>query len=236
MVKNFKIDIYADGADLASIKKLNKLKFIDGFTTNPSLMRKSKVKNYKKFALDVLKNVKNKPVSFEVFTDNISEMETQAEIISKWGKNAFVKIPICNTKGKSTHKLIEKLSKKGIKCNITAILTINQIKKIYKFISPKTETILSVFCGRIADTGRDPLPIFHEALKICRGKKNIKLLWASTRETLNIYQAESANGHIITVPYSILEKLPLYKKNLNTLTLETVKTFYKDAKNAKYYI
>ena len=236
MVKKFKIDIYADGADLSSIRKLNKIKYIKGFTTNPSLMKKSKIKNYKEFAHSVLKIVKNKPVSFEVFTDEINEMEKQAKIISKWGKNAYVKIPICNTKGKSTHHLIKKLTDNGIKCNVTAILTIGQIKRVFKSINPKTKTILSIFCGRVADTGIDPLPLFNQAIKICKNKKNVKILWASTRETLNIYQAEAAKGHIITVPYSILEKLSLYKKDLNKLSLQTVKTFYIDAKNAKYFI
>lgn len=236
MVKKFKIDIYADGADLNSIKKLNKIKFIKGFTTNPSLMRKAKINDYKKFSLDVLKIVKKKPVSFEVFSDDIKIMKKQAEEISSWGKNAYVKIPVTNTKGIKTSNLIKSLSDKGIKCNVTALLTIDQVKDVYKSINPNTETILSIFSGRIADTGIDPIPLFKKSLEICKKKKKIKLLWASTREVYNLYQAEKINAHIITVPYTILGKVNLYKMDLKKLSLDTVKTFYKDAKKANFKI
>ena len=236
MVKNFKIEIFADGADVKSIKKLNKLNFIKGFTTNPSLMKVAGVKNYKIFAQSVLKLIKKKPISFEVFSDDIAEMEKQAKEISSWGKNAYVKIPIINTKGKKTLKLIEKLNTIGIKCNVTAIFTIEQVQDVYDSVKKNNDVIISIFAGRIADTGRDPTLVIKKALKICKSKKNIKILWASTREALNLYQAESIGAHIITVPYSILSKIKLYKKNLKKLSLETVKMFYNDAKKAGYKI
>tara|TARA_B100001175_G_C19453342_1_gene612481 strand:+ start:540 stop:1256 length:717 start_codon:yes stop_codon:yes gene_type:complete len=236
MVKKFKIDIFADGADIKSIKKLNKFNYISGFTTNPSLMRKAKINNYKKFALEVLKIVNKKPVSFEVFSDDLNTMKLQAEEINSWGRNAYVKIPITNTKGKKTTGLIKSLSDNGIKCNVTAILTIDQVKDVYKSLNSKTDTILSIFSGRIADTGIDPIPFFKKSLEICKKKKNIKLLWASTREVYNLYQAENIKAHIITVPYSILDKMNLYNVSLKKLSLDTVKTFYKDAKKANFKI
>mgnify|MGYP001358748710 CR=1 FL=1 len=236
MVKNFKIKIFADGADIKSIKNYEKLKFIKGFTTNPTLMKKAGVKNYKKFAKDVLRLVKKKPVSFEIFSDEINEMENQAREISSWGKNSFVKIPITNTKRIKTLNLINKLSNNGIKCNVTAVLTLGQVKGIYNSIHSNTEIIISIFAGRIADTGRDPIPIIKKALKICKRKKNIKILWASTREIYNLYQAEEIKTHIITIPYSILSKIKFFNKDLEKLSLDTVKTFYNDAKKANYKI
>tara|TARA_B100000795_G_C22723456_1_gene408439 strand:- start:353 stop:1066 length:714 start_codon:yes stop_codon:yes gene_type:complete len=236
MVKKFKIEIFADGADIKSIKELNKFKFIKGFTTNPSLMKIAGVKNYKIFAQNVLKIIKKKPVSFEVFSDDIDEMEKQAKEISSWGKNAYVKIPITNTKGQKTLKLIKKLNSIGIKCNVTAILTIDQVEDVYKSIKKNNKVIISIFAGRIADTGRSPIPIMKKAIKICKNKKNIKILWASTREALSLYQAEKIGTHIITVPYSILSKIKFYKKDLKKFSLDTVKTFYNDAKIAGYKI
>lgn len=233
-MKKFKVKIFADGADLKSIKKLNKNNYIKGFTTNPSLMRKAGISDYRKFAKSVLKIVKNKPVSFEVFSDDIAEMEKQAQEISSWGKNSFVKIPITNTKGKKTIELIKKLSGSGINCNITAVLTIDQVKDVYSAVDKNTKTILSIFSGRIADTGKDPVKMFKKAIKICKKKRKLELLWASTREVYNLYQAENIKADIITVPYSILSKLNLYNMNLKKLSLETVRTFYKDAINAKY--
>jgi len=236
MVKKFKIEIFADGADIKSIKELNRFKFIKGFTTNPSLMKIAGVKNYKIFAQNVLKIIKKKPVSFEVFSDDIDEMEKQAKEISSWGKNAYVKIPITNTKGQKTLKLIKKLNNIGIKCNVTAILTIDQVEDVYKSIKKNNKVIISIFAGRIADTGRSPIPIMKKAIKICKNKRNIKILWASTREALSLYQAEKIGTHIITVPYSILSKIKFYKKNLKKFSLDTVKTFYNDAKKAGYKI
>ena len=234
MVKKFKIKLFADGADIASIKKLNKVSYIKGFTTNPSLMRKAGIKDYRKFAKAVLKIVKKKPVSFEVFSDDLEEMEKQAREISSWGRNSYAKIPITNTKGKKTSELIKKLSQSGVKCNVTAVLTLDQVRDVYNSIDKNTDTILSIFSGRIADTGQDPNKIFKSAIKICKNKKKIELLWASTREAYNLYEAEKINADIITIPYSILSKINLYNMNLKKLSLETVKTFYNDAVNAGY--
>lgn len=234
MVKKFHIKLFADGADLISIKKLNKSKLIKGFTTNPSLMKKAGITNYRKFAIDVLKIVKKKPVSFEVFSDDLKEMEKQAYEISSWGKNSYVKIPITNTKGEKTVNLINKLSKLGVKCNITAVLTLEQVREVFKSVDKDTPTILSIFSGRIADTGRDPVKIFKSAINICKNKKKLELLWASTREVYNLYEADNINADIITVPYSILSKLEMYNKNLKKLSLDTVKTFYRDAKKAGF--
>ena len=235
-LNNLKIKIFADGADLNSIKDLNKKDYIKGFTTNPSLMKKAGVKDYKNFALEILKDIKNKPISFEVFSDDINEMQKQAEEISKWGKNVNVKIPITNTKKQSTLELVEKLSSKGIICNITAIFTLNQIKEVVGVLNKSTPAILSVFAGRIADTGTDPNEIMEESLRISSEKPKSEVLWASTRETLNIFQAEKIGCHIITVPHSILDKLENLEKNLEDFSLETVKGFYKDALSAGYKI
>jgi len=234
--QNFKIQIFADGADIKSIEKLNLDSKINGFTTNPSLMKKAGIKDYKKFAHEVLKIVKDKPISFEVFSDDINEMESQAKEINSWGNNIYVKIPITNSKGEKTTKLVSKLSKNNIKCNVTAVFTLEQVKEIYNAIDTNTETIISIFAGRIADSGLDPLETMKEALKICQSKKNIQILWASTRELYNIIQANNINCHIITVPHSILPKLDGIGKDLNDLSLDTVKSFLVDAKNSGYKI
>ena len=235
-LEDMKIKIFADGADLSSIENLNNNPIIYGFTTNPTLMRKAKVKDYKKFAMSALKIVKNKPISFEVFSDDINEMEYQANEISSWGKNVFVKIPITNSKDEKTFNLVKKLSQKKIKCNITAILTLDQVKEIYEVVDPNVNTIISIFAGRIADAGKDPLPTMIDAIKLCNTKKKVEILWASTREVLNIIQANSINCHIITVPHDILKKINGIGKNLKQLSLETVKTFLTDANNSGYKI
>ena len=235
-LKNMNIEIFADGADLNSMKELDKDKNINGFTTNPSLMKKAGVTDYKKFAKEVLSNIKEKPVSFEIFSDELDKMYEQANEIASWGKNVFVKIPITNSKGIKTSKLIEKLTDKGVKCNVTAILTIQQVKEIYEIINNETEIIISIFAGRIADTGIDPIPIMKDAVEICKTKKNIKILWASTREIINIFQANKLNCHIITVPNEILKKIGSIGKDLNQLSLETVNTFLLDATKAGFKI
>ena len=234
--KNFKIEIFADGADIKSIKKLNKKKYISGFTTNPSLMKKAGIKNYKKFAIEVLKVVNKKPISFEVFSDNIKLMEKQAHEISSWGKNVYVKIPVTNSMGKKTTKIIRSLSREGVKLNITAIFTKKQINEVVNVLNIKTESIISVFAGRIADTGIDPNKTIKYSLKKIKRKKNIKVLWASTREILNIFQAEKLKCNIITVPHSILAKFNFLGMNLNKLSLETVKSFLKDSLKAGFKI
>jgi len=231
-----KIKIFADGAEIESIKKLNSNNFIKGFTTNPSLMKKAGVKDYKEFALKLLSEIKDKPISFEVFSDEIPEMEKQAYEISKWGKNVNVKIPVTNTKKESTAELIRKLSSKGIVCNITALFTTDQVKEVYDAIDKSTPSILSVFAGRIADTGKDPSDIIKYSVDLVKSKSKTEVLWASTRETLNIFQAEKLNCQIITVPHEILGKLSYLDKNLDDFSLETVKSFYKDSIAAGFKI
>jgi transaldolase len=235
-LKDLNIKIFADGADLASIENLNSKKDISGFTTNPSLMKKAGVTDYKKFCQDVLKITKEKPVSFEIFSDDLDEMYDQANEIASWGKSVFVKIPITNSKGKKTSSLIKKLLENKIKCNVTAILTIQQVKEIYEISNPETDVIISIFAGRIADTGIDPIPMMSEAVNICKDKKNIEILWASTRELINIFQANKINCQIITVPHDILKKTSLIEKNLDDLSLETVQMFLSDAIKAGFKI
>ena len=232
----FNISIYADGADLSDMVKLSKINFIDGLTTNPSLMRAAGVKNYKNFAKNILKKIKKKPISFEVFSDDLLEMEKQALKISKWGKNINVKIPITNSKGVKTKSLIQKLSRSGIICNVTAIFTLNQIKDLMNNMDKNSNIILSVFAGRVADSGRDPEILMTECSKYLKKFKNAKLLWASTREIFNIYQAARSGCHIITVPDNLLSKLNLINKNLNLFSKETVQMFYKDALKSKFKI
>jgi transaldolase len=231
-----KIKIYADGADYKQMSDLCKNSLIKGFTTNPTLMKKNNIKDYKKFALKVLNKIKHKPISFEVFTDNIMEMEKQAYEIDSWAKNLNIKIPITNTKGNSTAKLIGVLTRKKIFCNVTAIFTVKQIKQVLKFINKKDHIIFSVFAGRIADTGRDPEPIIRECKKILKNYKNAKLLWASTREVFNIIQAERSGCDIITVPNEFIGKIKIFNKSLNNFSLETVKMFYQDALKAGFEI
>ena len=233
---NLNIKIFADGAEIESIKKLNSNKFIKGYTTNPSLMKKAGINNYKDFAIKLLSEIKDKPISFEVFSDEIPEMEKQAYEISKWGKNVNVKIPVTNTKKESTAELIRKLSSKGIVCNITALFTTDQIKLVYDAIDKSTPSILSVFAGRIADTGIDPSNIMRYSVDLVKSKPGIEILWASTRETLNIFQAEKIGCKIITVPHEILGKLNYLDKNLEDFSLETVKSFYKDSIAAGFKI
>ena len=233
-MKNFKTKIYLDGADFDSIINFNKQKFIKGFTTNPSLMKKSGVKNYKKFCLKVLNNIKNKPVSFEVFADTENEIKKQAHEISCWGKNVFVKVPIQNTKGLDLTNLILELNNKGIKINVTAVFTLSQIKKLVSKVNNNTNIIISVFAGRIADTGKDPEIIIKDIIKYSFKRKNIKILWASAREIFNFYQANRSNCHIITLSEDLINKLKFYNKNLREFSKETSLMFYNDAKIAGF--
>ena len=235
-LEGLKIKIFADGADIDSIKKLNSNSYIKGFTTNPSLMKKAGIKDYKDFALKLLSEIKDKPVSFEVFSDEIPVMEKQAYEISKWGKNVNVKIPVTNTKKESTAELIRKLSLKGIICNVTALFTFDQVKEVYDAIDKSTPSILSIFAGRIADTGIDPSNIINDSVDLVKSKPKTEVLWASTRETFNIFQAEKLGCQIITVPHEILSKLNHIDKNLDEFSLETVKSFYKDSIAAGFKI
>lgn len=236
MFKDYKIKIFADGADLKSVENLNKEKLIKGFTTNPSLMKKAGVTDYKAFSIDLIKLIGKKPISLEVFTDEIAEMEKQAKEISSWGDNVFVKIPITNTKGETTVRLVKKLLDSGVKCNVTAVFTITQVKEIFENANDKTNLIISVFSGRIADTGRNPIKTIEESIKLCESKKNIEILWASTRELYNIVDAEKCHCHIVTVPYEILNKFKNIGKDLNLMSIDTVKSFYKDALTAGFKI
>lgn len=229
-----KIDIYCDGADFDSMKFFYKKSFVKGFTTNPSLMNSSGIKNYKEFSKKALKIIKNKSLSLEVFSDDLNEMERQANIISTWGKNIYVKIPITNTKGKSCLPIVKKLVDKKIKVNITAIFTEDQISKIKKYINKDSHVIVSIFAGRIADTGINPNKIINKSIKLFKNHKNVKTLWASTREIYNIMQAAKLKCDIITVPISLLKKFNHLGKNLNVYSLDTIKGFYNDAKKAKY--
>ena len=235
-INKLTIKLFADGADINEMKRIYREGIVKGFTTNPTLMRKANVANYEAFAKDVLKEICDLPISFEVFSDEFDTMEIEARKIASWGKNVNVKIPITNTKGELSTALIKKLSGEGISLNITAILTVEQVEAVARVISPRTRTIISVFAGRIADTGRDPVPYMKEAVSILKSNRNAELLWASSRELLNIFQAESCGCHIITVTSDILKKIQNIGKDLGILSLDTVKMFYEDARASKYEI
>lgn len=235
-IQELKIKLFADGADLAGMKEMYANPLIQGFTTNPTLMRKAGVLDYTAFAHQVLNAIPDRPVSFEVFADEFGEMERQARTIASWGDNVYVKIPVTNTKGESSAVLIKRLSRAGVKLNVTALLTLEQVKVVTEHLALETPAIISVFAGRIADTGRDPMPIMAEAVKIMKAKPKAELIWASPRELLNVFQADSIGCHIITATNDILKKLLLVGKDLGTYSLETVKMFHDDAKAAGYSI
>ncbi len=233
---DLKIKIFADGADITEMKEAYRQGIVKGFTTNPTLMKKAGIIDYEKFALAVLEEITDLPISFEVFSDDFASMEREAEKIAKWGKNVNVKIPITNTTGESSIPLIKKLSARGLFLNVTAILTLEQVTEVAKVISPKSKIIISVFAGRIADTGRDPVPCMREASKILSTNPNAELLWASSRELLNIFQAQSCGCHIITVTGDTLKKITMIGKDLKDLSLDTVKMFHNDARLSGYKI
>lgn len=233
---NIKTELYADGANIEDIKKLSSNPLVKGFTTNPTLMKKSGVKDYERFSKEVISIVSPKPISLEVFADKIEEMENQARKISTWGDNVFVKIPIQNTKGMSTSKLVEKLNKDNIKLNVTAIFTLEQIEGLIPLIDNVTPIIFSIFAGRVADTGIDPMNIMKNSLKLSEKHKNVKILWASPREVFNIIQANQIGVHILTATKDILEKTNLFGKDLDQYSLETVEMFYNDALLSGYKI
>jgi transaldolase len=232
----FRIKLYADGADLNGMIDEYKKGIASGFTTNPTLMKKAGVKSYEEFAKAALKAIPDLPISFEVFSDDLPGMEREARKIASWGKNVYIKIPVTNTKGESTAPLVKKLSHDGLKLNVTAILTLNQVKTVSKALSSDTPSIVSVFAGRIADTGVDPMPMMKDAVNVLKPNPKAELLWASTRELLNLIQAESCGCHIITITNDILKKVPLVGKDLDLLSLETVQMFYSDAQGAGYKI
>ena len=225
--------IFCDIADIKVIKKFNKKKLVKGFTTNPSLMRKAGAKNYSKYCKDILKITK-KPISFEVFADNYKDMIRQGLIISKWGKNVYVKIPVTNSKGIFSGKAIKYLSNKNVKLNITAVYTVNQTKQIVKKLNKKTKSIISIFAGRMADAGKDPVPIFNQSVKLCKKYNNIEILWASTREPYNFIQAKQTKCNIITMPEKIIDKIYKFGKSYQSLTIDTVKKFLIDSKKANF--
>tara|TARA_B100000282_G_C31642603_1_gene449246 strand:+ start:79 stop:777 length:699 start_codon:yes stop_codon:yes gene_type:complete len=231
-----KTKIFCDIAELDLIKKFNRKKIVKGFTTNPSLMRKAGAKDYKSYAKKILKICKKKPISFEVFSDQIKTMEKQGLIINKWGKNIFIKIPVVNSKGVFTGKVIKNLNSSGIKLNITAVYTSKQTQKILKIINKKTKVIISIFAGRAADVGKDPIPEFIKSIKIAKKFKNVEILWASVREPYNYLQAKQLGCHIITVPPSIIEKIEKFGKSFESLTKETVKNFLIDSRKSKFKI
>jgi len=224
------VKIFADGADLEGIIGLYRQPYIRGLTTNPTLMRKAGVTDYETFARTVLQEVKSKPISFEVFSDDFSEMRRQALKMRDWQENVYVKIPVTNTRGDSSVPLIEQLAAEGVKVNITALLTPRQVREVAAVLNPDVPAVVSVFAGRIADTGVDPLPIMREALEIVRHLPRAELLWASVREVLNVFQAAACGCHIVTVPHDILKKLAaLGGKDLEDLSLDTVRMFHQDA-------
>ena len=231
-----KTKIFCDSADYETIKFFNKKSIVNGFTTNPSLMRISGAKNYKDYSLKILKICKKKPISFEVFADDQKEMLRQAYKINTWGKNVYVKIPVVNSKGQFMGPVIKELSSKGIKLNITAVYSFEQVKKIVECLEKKTKSIISIFAGRMADKGKDPLPIFKKSIALVKKNKNIEILWASTREAYNFIQAKQLNCNIITMPPKIINQISSFGKSYNQMTIETVQSFLIDSKKSKFKI
>ena len=227
--------IFCDIADINSISRFNKKKIVKGFTTNPSLMRKAGAKNYTNYSKAILRKT-NKPVSFEVFADDLKNMIIQGKKINNWGKNVYVKVPVTNSNGKFMGEVIKTLNNKNIKLNITAVYTFKQTKQILKKINKKTEVIISIFAGRMADTGKDPIPELKKSLRISKSYKNVKILWASVREPYNFIQAKHLGCHIITVPPAIIEKIEKFGKSFNELTTDTVKGFLNDSRKSNFQI
>lgn len=232
IIKNLQVKIFADGADKNGMLEMANKDHIKGLTTNPTLMAKAGIKDYKAFALDILKEIKSKPISFEVFSDDFSEMEDQALEIASWGSNVYAKIPITNTKRQPSYDLIHNLSSRGVKVNVTAIMTLDQVTKSVEALDSNIAAYISVFAGRIADTGVDPLPLMQEAVNILSSKPKSELIWASPRELFNIFHANAIGCQVITVTNDILKKLEFVGKDLNDYSLETVKMFYDDGKRA----
>lgn len=236
-LQNLRVKIFADGADKAGMLSLNSNPLIQGMTTNPTLMRKAGIPNYEAFAKDILGAVTSKPISFEVFSDEFSEMRRQALKIASWQKNVYVKIPITNTRGESALPLVRQLAGDGVRLNITAILTLDQVRSTAEALNPAVPAVVSVFAGRIADTGRDPAPLMRKSLELLGALPKAELLWASVREVLNIFQADECGCHIVTVPHDILGKaLKLAGMDLSALSLDTVKMFAQDALAAGFSV
>lgn len=235
-VNNLKVKIFADGADKAGMLEMAAKSVIQGLTTNPTLMRKAGIKDYRAFAKDVLAHIPAKPISFEVFSDDFAEMERQADEIASWGTNVYVKLPVTNTKREPAYDLIERLAKRKVKLNVTAIMTLAQVRDVVARLDPAVASYVSVFAGRIADTGKDPVPLMAAAVELLKPNPQAELIWASPRELLNIFQADAIGCQVITVTNDVLKKLELVGKNLDDYSLDTVKMFYADAKAAGYRI
>ena len=228
--------IFCDSADLKVIKRFNKKKIIKGFTTNPSLMRKAGAKDYQSYSKKILKIIKNKPISFEVFGDDDMSMIEQGQKINEWGKNVYVKVPVVNSKNKFTGKVIKELNSKNIKLNITAVYNSSQTKKILNVINKKSQVIISLFVGRAADVGKDPIPELKKSISLSKKFKNVKILWASVREPYNFLQSRQIGCHIITIPPTIIEKIEKFGKSYKQMTIETVKKFLDDSKKSNFKI
>ena len=233
-VEDLNVKIFADGADKAGMLEMYAKPFIKGLTTNPTLMRKVGITDYKAFSLDILEAIPDRPISLEVFSDEFADMERQAMEIAGWGKNVYVKIPVMNTKRETSYKLIEKLAARKVKLNVTALMTLTQVRDVVAALDPNVPSYVSVFAGRVADTGRDPLAMMAAAVELLKVAPASELIWASPRELLNIFHADSIGCHVITVTNDILKKLSLVGKNLDDYSLETVKMFYDDAQQAGY--
>ena len=233
-IEGLKIKIFADGADKAGMLEMYAKPYVKGFTTNPTLMRKAGIKDYRAFALDILKAIPDRPISFEVFSDEFPEMERQASEIAGWGRNVYVKIPITNTRHEPSYDLIRRLTRVGVKLNVTAMMPLSQVRDLAQCLAGGAPAYVSVFAGRIADTGRDPVPLMAAAVELLRDVPNAELIWASPRELLNIFQADEIGCHIITVTNDILKKIPLVGKDMGEYSLDTVKLFYSDAQKAGF--
>ncbi|MGA8617531.1 MAG: transaldolase [Candidatus Sulfotelmatobacter sp.] len=233
-VSELKVQMFADGADKASMLELYRQPYIKGFTTNPTLMRKAGITDYERFALEILQHIPDRPISFEVFADNESEMERQAHKIARWASNVYVKIPVTNTRREPMYNLIRRLSADGIQVNATAVLALDQVRHIAQALKGGAPSYISVFAGRVADTGRDPVPLMKSALDSMAPEPNCQLVWASPRELLNIFQADEIGCHIITVTSDVLKKISLIGKDLHEYSLETIQMFHNDAAHSGY--
>ena len=233
-IEELNVKIFADGADKEGILEMYAKTFIKGFTTNPTLMRKAGISDYRAFAKEILQAISDRPISFEVFSDEFQDMERQALEIASWGDNVYVKIPVTNTRGQPSYDLVRKLTKSGVKVNVTALMTLDQVRDVVAVLDPETPSYVSVFAGRIADTGRDPVPVMAAAVELLKTRPKAELIWASPRELLNIFQADTLGCHVITVTNDTLKKLVLIGRDLNDYSLETVKMFFEDAKGAGF--
>ena len=233
-INELTVKIFADGADKAGMLEMYAQLYIKGFTTNPTLMRKAGIGDYRAFALDIMQVIRDRPISFEVFSDEFAEMERQAHEIATWGANVFVKIPVTNTRREPSYDLVRRLSHSGVKINVTALMTLTQVREVAECVRGGAPCSVSIFAGRIADTGRDPVPLMAAAVELLSTAPNAELIWASPRELLNIFQADAIGCHIITVTNDVLKKIPLIGKDLGDYSLDTVKMFYSDAHAAGF--